>query len=142
LCKHTNVVFGIVAAPRSITAPSLLIERCSQFKTASESCLQAAGVLDVDLLKARIPGLAKLAAVFSTAAQELYESRRFQHDCDTSGFVSNGSHGYLGQRWIPSGGRALAMALVALIAAAEAMLFSPSRAKRGQTRRQVLMGDC
>jgi hypothetical protein len=34
------------------------------------------------------------------------------------------------------------MAVIALIAAAEAMLFSASRAKRGQTRRQqVLMGN-
>jgi len=34
------------------------------------------------------------------------------------------------------------MALIALIAAAEAMLFSASRSKRGQTRRQqVLMGN-
>jgi hypothetical protein len=34
------------------------------------------------------------------------------------------------------------MALIALIAAAEAMLYSASRSKRGQTRRQqVLMGN-
>jgi hypothetical protein len=36
----------------------------------------------------------------------------------------------------------MTMALIALIAAAEAMLYSASRSKRGQTRRQqVLMGN-
>src|SRR4029077_11342659 len=65
-----------------------------------------------------------------------------RHGRHTTGFVLNGSNGGPGQRRLPSCGRALAMAIIALIAAAEAMLYSASRSKRGQARKQqVLMGN-
>src|ERR1700719_375681 len=79
--------------------------------------------------------------VGSTANYELLQARMAGDARHTSSLLPRWSCRWSGQPWLPSCGRAMTM-VIALIAAAEAMLFSASGIKRNQARRQqVLMGN-
>src|SRR5580704_18422648 len=72
-----------------------------------------------------------------TANDELLQARMAGDARHTSSLPPRGSCGWAGQPWLPSCGRAMTM-VIALIAAAEALLFSASGTKRNQARRQQI----